>query len=169
MLATRVQRIERRWRARTALEDHPQKTESKLLADVKKAFGGLGGAIMKVYSTAYSWKGRAMETEKHEKKWVKHLRRMAWFAIGAILFFAVALWVAPKVEIHGARIPLGRLQLAYGLLSVVIAVALYAWGVGNWSRFEPPKPTPATGSNAATGNAPVTSPPGTPARKKGAN
>lgn len=164
------------------LEEHSQKTESKWLAEVKKAFGALGSAIMKVYSKVYSWKGRAMEPEKHEKKWVKHLRRMAWFAAGAIVFFIVALWLAPLVEFRGARIPLSRLQLAYGLLSAIIAVALYVWGVGDWSRFEPPpdsasKPSDskaappvapggaaAAVSGAAAGTAPVT-----PTQPKGAN
>lgn len=175
------------------MEDHSQKTESKWVAPLKKAFGVFISGIMKVFSR----KGRAVESDKHKKKWLKHLWRLVGFTIVAILFFVVALcWLAPFVESKFTKNPLSPVQLAYGLFSAIIAVALYVWGVGNWSRFEPPKdspdstnkssepkttPTPTPGGvaaapggapapgPAAAGNAPATPQPGTPVPPKGAN
>jgi hypothetical protein len=36
------------------------------------------------------------------------------------------------------RIPLSPMQMFYAVLSIEIVLAVYIWGVGNWSRFEPP-------------------------------
>lgn len=123
------------------------------------------------------WKGRPVNFENYEKKWAKHVNRLALFAVGAILVFIAVLWLAPCLDIkEGGKISLSRMQLAYGLLSVLIAVALYVWGVGNWSRFEPPPDTPDKSPdpktppplNAAQG-APLAAPPATPAPPKGGN
>ena len=123
--------------------------------------------------------------EKHEKKWVEHLSRLVFFSIAAIVAFFALLWLAPRLGItEGGKISLSRMQLAYGLLSALIAVALYVWGVGNWSRFEPPPNDSAdsankssdskTASSGQTGSAPATPASGTPASgtpapSKGAN
>jgi hypothetical protein len=81
------------------------------------------------------------------------------------------------------RIPLSPLQMIYVILSLEIVLAVYAWGVGNWSRFEPPQtssvsaaqetnspaqppgpvPTPPVPQNMA----PRAQPPGTPPAPQG--
>jgi hypothetical protein len=90
------------------------------------------------------------------------IKRGLGFALAAILVAIVILWAAPSVGIReGGTISLSRMQLLYGLVSTVIAVAIYAWGVGKWSRFEPPK-------NSAASLSPRASDPAqTPARKSG--
>jgi hypothetical protein len=84
------------------------------------------------------------------------LKRGFGFAITVVLVASLILWLAPSVEMReGGKISLSRMQLLYGLVSMVIAVAIYIWGVGNWSRFEPPtnssvsSATPASDSTQA--------------------
>jgi hypothetical protein len=43
-------------------------------------------------------------------------------------------WTIPGM----GKITLSWMQLFYGVLSLELALAVYTWGVGNWSRFEPP-------------------------------
>lgn len=112
--------------------------------------------------------------ENENKKWVK---RLVLSAIAAILFFIAVVSLAPYLGIEeGGKIPLSRMQLAYGLLSVELAAALYVWGVGDWSRFEPPPDTPSKSSDpntppppSATQGAPLAKPPVAPQPPKGGN
>lgn len=69
----------------------------------------------------------------------ERLRLKLGFAVFAILLPVVLPVLAPSVGIHeGGRIPFDRLQVLYAVLSVELAMAVYMWGVGNWSRYEPP-------------------------------
>ncbi|OLE45908.1 MAG: hypothetical protein AUG46_11290 [Acidobacteria bacterium 13_1_20CM_3_58_11] len=79
------------------------------------------------------------------------------FAVAAVLLPFVLPFMAPFLGIYaGGKIPLSGIQVVYAVLSSEIALAVYLWGVGNWSRFEPPfSPAPST---PQTGGAPQ--PPG---------
>lgn len=80
------------------------------------------------------------------------------FVVAAVLLPFVLPFMAPFFGIYeGGRIPLSGIQVAYAVLSSEIALAVYIWGVGNWSRFEPPRFSPAS-STPQTGGAPQ--PPG---------
>jgi hypothetical protein len=86
------------------------------------------------------------------------LRTVLVFA--AILLPIVVVWVAPCLGIReGGKISLSSMQLLYGLVSSEIAAAVYMWGVGNWSRFEPPPPSSEIPTPQASGLAPVQVPP----------
>jgi len=81
--------------------------------------------------------------------------------IGALLVVAVLVLAAPCLGIdEGGKIPFSRMQLTYGLLSVLIAVALYVWGVGDWSRFEPPRDSEGSGDKSSDAKATPQNPPG---------
>jgi hypothetical protein len=106
-------------------------------------------------------------------------------AIGVALLVLIALPpLTPYIYIWGlGKIPLSPLQMIYVILSVEIVLAVYAWGVGDWSRFEPPQtssvsavqetnspaqppgpsPTPPVPQNVA----PPSQPPGTPPALQG--
>lgn len=62
-----------------------------------------------------------------------------------VLFVSVAgllLVVLPLLTPYAAKfgkIPLSPIQMLYAVLSLEIVLAIYTWGVGNWSRFEPPQ------------------------------
>jgi hypothetical protein len=60
----------------------------------------------------------------------------------------VLLFVLPSLSgcsIRGVgKITFSWMQIFYGLLSLELALAVYVWGVGNWSRFEPPEPSSAS-------------------------
>ena len=69
------------------------------------------------------------------------LRLKIGFAVGAVLLPILLPLLAPLLGIHeGGKISLNGLQVLYAVLSAEIALAVYIWGVGNWSRFEPPQP-----------------------------
>lgn len=108
-----------------------------------------------------------MKFENENKK------RLVLSSIAAILFFIAAVGLAPCLGIEeGGKISLSRMQLAYGLLSVLLAAALYVWGVGYWSRFEPPpdkSPDPKPPSPDATQGASLAPKPAAPAPSKGGN
>lgn len=112
--------------------------------------------------------------ENENKKWVK---RLVLSAIAAILFFIVVLLLVPCLDcLRRGQIPLTWMQLAYGLLSVLLAAALYVWGVGDWSRFEPPEDTPSKSSDpnpppppSTTQSASLAQPPAGPQPPKGGN
>jgi len=105
------------------------------------------------------------------------------FAVAAVLLPIVLPLLAPSLGIHeGGRISLGGTQVVYAVLSVELALAVYIWGVGNWSRFEPPqlpsgssttssgpaqtpKPGPAPPASLSIG--PTGQRPGTPAAPQG--
>jgi hypothetical protein len=67
------------------------------------------------------------------------LRLKIVFVVCAILLPIVLPILAPSVGIReGGRISLNGLQVLYAVLSMEIAATVYMWGVGNWSRYEPP-------------------------------
>jgi hypothetical protein len=71
------------------------------------------------------------ETDRHRLKIV--------FVVGLILLPVVLPILAPSVGIReGGRISLSGLQVLYAVLSMEIVMTVYIWGVGNWSRYEPP-------------------------------
>ena len=73
------------------------------------------------------------------------LKKEFWVAL-ILLPIALPL-LAPYAEIRvDGRISLSGLQVLYALVSVEIALNVYIWGMGNWSRFEPPQG--ATGNSA---------------------
>ena len=80
--------------------------------------------------------------------------------LAAILLPIVLVWVAPCLGIReGGKISLSSMQLLYGLVSAEIAAAVYMWGVGTWSRFEPPRPSFDTPTPQPSGQAPAQVPP----------
>src|SRR5260370_14033857 len=80
--------------------------------------------------------------------------------LAAILLPIVLVWVAPCLGIReGGKISLSSMQLLYGLVSAEIAAAVYMWGVGNWSRVEPPRPSFDTLTHQPNGQAPAHVPP----------
>jgi hypothetical protein len=98
-------------------------------------------------------------------------------AMGVAVFALIVLPpLTPYIRIWRlGRIPLSPLQMIYVILSLEIVLAVYAWGVGDWSRFEPPQtpsvsaaqeassPTPPVPQNVA----PTAQPPGTPPAPQG--
>ncbi len=74
------------------------------------------------------------------------------FAVAALLLPIVMPFVAPRIGIReGGRISLSGMQVVYAVLSAELALAVYLWGVGNWSRFEPPQLTPGASTTPASG------------------
>jgi hypothetical protein len=70
----------------------------------------------------------------------KRLRLKTGFVVFAILLPIVLPLLAPFFGIHeGGTISLSGLQVLYAVLSVEIATVVYIWGVGKWSRYEPPR------------------------------
>ncbi len=70
------------------------------------------------------------------------------FVVGAVILPIVLPLLAPCLGIReGGRISLSRMQVLYAVLSSEIAVAVYIWGVGNWSRFEPPMVSSASSTS----------------------
>jgi len=80
------------------------------------------------------------------------LRLKIGFAVAAVLLPIVLPFLAPLLGIReGGKISMNGIQVLYAVLSSEITLAVYMWGVGNWSRFEPPQitsgsSTPQTGS-----------------------
>jgi len=86
------------------------------------------------------------------------------FAFAAILLPMVLPFLAPCLGIReGGRIPLSGIQVLYAVLSAELAVAVYVWGVGNWSRFEPPPLLSASSVPQTAGPAQPPGPGPTPA------
>jgi hypothetical protein len=88
----------------------------------------------------------------------ERLRLKIGFAVFAILLPVVLPILAPSVGIHeDGKIPLNALQVLYAVLSVELVMAVYMWGVGNWSRYEPPHgstpPAPPAGDLPQVGGA----------------
>jgi len=91
--------------------------------------------------------------------------------------------LAPTIGIGGGqKIVLSRTQVLYAVLSFEIVLAVYIWGVGSWSRFEPPpapsgsttpqtsdpaQGQPGTAGPAQKGVPPTAQPPGTPPVQQG--
>lgn len=59
-------------------------------------------------------------------------------------------------------VPLSAMQIVYVFLSIELVVAVYLWGVGNWSRFEPPRIPAGSATPVAAGAAQPQPPAGTP-------
>jgi hypothetical protein len=82
------------------------------------------------------------------------------FVVGAIVL-AIALplgWpLLSKFDGIG-KLSLSPMQVLYTTLTLEITLAVYIWGVGNWSRFEPAKNTdddyPIARANSAGDGAP---------------
>jgi hypothetical protein len=100
----------------------------------------------------------------------KRLRLKTGFAVFAILLPIVVPLLAPSIGIHeGGTISLGGLQVLYAVLSVELATVVYIWGVGKWSRYEPPHiSSSSTGQESGVVQTPVSgstsSKPGPPAQ-----
>src|SRR5260370_15679395 len=76
------------------------------------------------------------------------------FVVAAVLLPIVLPLLAPSLGIHeGGRISLSGTQVVYAVLSAELALAVYIWGVGNWSRFEPPQLPPRSSTTPASGPA----------------
>jgi len=73
------------------------------------------------------------------------LRRSAWLA-GLIVVTAGATWIADNGVVAGAegmwstweKVDITGYQAAWTTLSIASVVAVYWWGVGTGSRYEPP-------------------------------
>lgn len=71
------------------------------------------------------------------------IKRSTWkivfVAVAAIILVALPP-LTPYIPVwRVGKIPLSPLQIFYAVLSSEIVLAVYMWGVGNWSRFEPPQ------------------------------
>lgn len=88
----------------------------------------------------------------------KRLRLKIAFVAVAILLLVVLPPLTPHISIWRiGKLPLSPIQMLYAVLSSEIVLAVYIWGVGNWSRFEPPQP--ASSSAAAQKDGPSEVPP----------
>lgn len=105
-----------------------------------------------------------MNTFETRRLWLKIA-----FAVVAILLPIVLPFLAPHFGIReGARISLNGLQVLYAVLSTELALAVYMWGVGNWSRFEPPHISQSASAVQTGGPAQTPKPGPTPAGSLGA-
>ena len=104
-----------------------------------------------------------------ETGWMSRIRGFSYspWAKTIVSLLAIGLlFVLPGLS--GRNIPgMGKItfswmQLFYGALSLEVALAVYTWGVGNWSRFEPPQPSAdsATPQKGDAGNPQSAVPPG---------
>ena len=80
------------------------------------------------------------------------------FGFVAVLLPILSPFLAPLVGIQeGGKISVNGIQVVYAVLAVELALAVYVWGVGNWSRFEPPRsssdkaPTPSGAAGPGQG------------------
>jgi len=81
-----------------------------------------------------------------ETRWISKIRDFSyspWAKIIVSLLAIVLLFVLPSLSECTipwmGKITFSWMQLFYGVLSLELALAVYTWGVGNWSRFEPPQ------------------------------
>ena len=104
-----------------------------------------------------------------ETDWKSRLIRFSyssWAKVIVSLLAFVLLFVLPGLSgwtIPGmVKITFSWMQLFYGVLSVELTLAVYTWGVGNWSRFEPPPydADSATPQKSGAGNAQAAAQPG---------
>ena len=83
------------------------------------------------------------------------LFKIIFFSTVILLPFALA-GIAPCLGIsEGGKISWSRLQVFYAVFCSEIVAAVYAWGVGNWSRFEPPSPVKAAPPVTTAGRTPA--------------
>jgi hypothetical protein len=69
--------------------------------------------------------------------WNSRPMQIAVSLLAIVLLFVLPFFTGCTIPMVG-KITFSWLQLFYGVLSLDLAVAVYVWGVGNWSRFEPP-------------------------------
>jgi hypothetical protein len=93
----------------------------------------------------------------------KRFRLKMAFLIVAVVLLALLPLLTPYLSLwHMGKVPLSPMQMVYVVLSIEIVAAVYLWGVGSWSRFEPPR-SPAGSAAPITGGSVQTQPPaGTP-------
>ena len=90
----------------------------------------------------------------------KRLRLKIAFVAVAIILLVTLPPLTPYISIWKlGKIPLSPMQMLYAVLSCECALTVYIWGVGNWSRFEPPHSAPSP-SAPPTGAPPQTQPTG---------
>jgi hypothetical protein len=70
---------------------------------------------------------------------VKRFGLQITFVVVAILLLVALPLLTPHIPFWNVAKILSPLQMLYAVLSSEIALAVYMWGVGNWSRFEPPQ------------------------------
>lgn len=76
-----------------------------------------------------------MDPFENKRWWLKLA-----FVAQAIVLLAALLGLAHWDKSQNVRIAqLNPMQIVYVFLSIEIVVAVYLWGVGHWSRFEPPR------------------------------
>ena len=88
------------------------------------------------------------------------LRRAAWM-LGLLFTVMLAAWIAENGIAAGARemwstwqaADITGYQAAWATLSIAAVVAVYWWGVGSGSRYEPPV-TVVTSTDAAAATPP---------------
>lgn len=70
----------------------------------------------------------------------KRLRLKIAFVAVAIILLVLLPLLTPYISVWKVgKIPLSPMQMLYAVLSCECVLAVYLWGVGNWSRFEPPQ------------------------------
>ncbi len=71
-----------------------------------------------------------------------------------ILFWLVSVLFAVGLPLlqHSFKLWPGEsaIQLLYAVVSAIVVVAIYLWGVGNWSRFEPSRDEAADSAQKST-------------------
>ncbi len=86
--------------------------------------------------------------------------KSAFFIVAIVLAVALPL-LAPNITIlKGRQVSPG--QVLYAVLAGEIVLAVYLWGVGNWSRFEPPQELLGPSPRQPSGGTQVSPPPATP-------
>ena len=75
-------------------------------------------------------------------------RKVLFGVVCVVLAIALPwLWPLIKKPEWIASFSLSPLQVLYAIISLEVTVAVYVWGVGSWSRYEPPKqPSPSLAS-----------------------
>jgi hypothetical protein len=89
---------------------------------------------------------RGKDSTMEETDWKSQLRSFLYSLQAKIIVSLLAIVLLVVLPFFsGCTIPgMGKItfswmQLFYGVLSLELALAVYTWGVGNWSRFEPPQ------------------------------
>ena len=72
--------------------------------------------------------------------------RKVFFGVVCVVLAIALPWLWPLIKKPEwiASFSLSPLQVLYAIISLEVSVAVYVWGVGSWSRYEPPKqPSPS--------------------------
>jgi hypothetical protein len=104
-----------------------------------------------------------------ETDWKSRLRSFSYSVwaktivsvLAIVLLFALPC-LSGRTIVGMGKITFSWMQLFYGVFSLELALAVYTWGVGNWSRFEPPQPSAdsAAPQKGDAGNSQATAQPG---------